>query len=60
MAGVSLAEAIAMVTLRPRQLLRLPAPGLEPGAPADFTLFDWQPGGQLCVRSTIIAGTPIE
>jgi N-acetylglucosamine-6-phosphate deacetylase len=57
MAGVSLAEAIDMVTLRPRQLLGLPAPGLEPGGPADFTLFNWEAGGDLGVRSTIIAGT---
>src|SRR5207248_5833660 len=59
LAGVSMAEAIAMATLRPRQLLGLPAYALEPGAPADLTLFDWEPDGNVRVRSTIIAGTTV-
>ena len=59
-AGVTLAEAIDMVTLRPCALLGLPAARLEPDAPADFTLFNWQPGGDISVCGTLIAGTPVE
>lgn len=37
--GVTLAEAVDMAAIRPRQLLGLPLPVLQPGAPADLILF---------------------
>lgn len=40
MAGVSLAEAIAMASVRPRELMGLPVPRIEAGEPADFVLLD--------------------
>ena len=40
MAGVSLADAIAMATDRPRELIGLPVQGLEVGMPAELVLFD--------------------
>ncbi len=52
-AGVSLAEAVEMAAVRPRQLLGLPVPVLEVGEPADLVVFDWEPGGELRVRETI-------
>jgi N-acetylglucosamine-6-phosphate deacetylase len=55
-AGVSLAEAVDMASARPRELLRLPARRLEVGQPADLMFFDWQPGGDIRVRATIVAG----
>lgn len=39
--------AIAMAAERPRQLLGLPVPRIEPGQPADLVVFDWQPGQEL-------------
>jgi N-acetylglucosamine-6-phosphate deacetylase len=48
-AGVSLAEAVDMATVRPRQLLGLPIPTLDVGQPADLVLFEWQEGGGLGV-----------
>ena len=45
--GVSLAEAVDMASLRPRELLGLPVPRLAPGEPADLVCFDWQPGSDL-------------
>ncbi len=59
MAGVSLAEAIDMASARPRALLGLPSVGLEPGAPADLVLFDWEEGN-LMVRGTIVAGRKVD
>jgi N-acetylglucosamine-6-phosphate deacetylase len=53
MAGVSLAEAITLATVRPRQLLGLPVTTIEVGQPADLVLFDWQEGGELTVREVI-------
>lgn len=47
MAGVSLADAIEMATSRPRELMALPPANLEPGHPADFAVFEWQPDGEL-------------
>jgi N-acetylglucosamine-6-phosphate deacetylase len=55
-AGVSLAEAIDMASERPRRLLGLEPRPLTAGAPADLVLFDWQPGADLDVRATVIAG----
>jgi N-acetylglucosamine-6-phosphate deacetylase len=52
----SLADAIDMASARPRELLRLEPRTLQPGAPADLILFDWQPGSDLRVRATVIAG----
>jgi N-acetylglucosamine-6-phosphate deacetylase len=48
--GVSLRDAIDMATARPRQLLGLPVPTLEPGQPADLVVFDLT-GGTLRVRA---------
>ncbi len=53
--GASLAEAVAMATSQPRKLLGLPACDLQPGMPADLTLFDWD-GETLAVRYTIVRG----
>ena len=50
---VGLRDAVDMAALRPRELLGLPAPRLEAGAPADFVTFDWQPGAELRVRAVI-------
>jgi N-acetylglucosamine-6-phosphate deacetylase len=52
-AGVSLREAVEMATLRPRQLLGLPLPTLEPGHAVDLVLFDWEPDGDVCVRGVV-------
>jgi N-acetylglucosamine-6-phosphate deacetylase len=51
LAGVSLREAVDMAGARPRELLGLPARGLEPGAHAELVLFDWEPGGEVGVRA---------
>jgi N-acetylglucosamine-6-phosphate deacetylase len=53
-AGVSLADAVDMAGARPRQLLGLPPCCLEAGQPAEMVLFDWEPGGELRVRATIV------
>jgi N-acetylglucosamine-6-phosphate deacetylase len=53
---VSLGDAMDMASARPRELLRLGPRTLEPGAPADLILFDWQPGKAFAIASTIIAG----
>lgn len=42
MAGVDFGEAIAMASVRPRELMGLPVPRIEPGEPADFVLLDAQ------------------
>lgn len=52
-AGVSLAEAIDMASVRPRQLLGLPVPEVEAGSSGPFVLFEWQPGGDVMVRQVI-------
>jgi N-acetylglucosamine-6-phosphate deacetylase len=46
-------DAVTMAAIRPRELLGLPVPCIEPGQPADLVLFDWQPGGRLNVKSTV-------
>jgi N-acetylglucosamine-6-phosphate deacetylase len=53
-AEVSLPEAIAMASSQPRELLGLPSRRLEPGQPAELMLFDWQAGGDVQVRATIL------
>ena len=50
-AGVGLADAIDMASVRPRQLLGLPVPAIDAGQPADLMTFDWEPGGDVVVRS---------
>lgn len=52
-AGVTLAEAIDMASIRPRELLGLPIPKLEVGSPAELVLFDWEPEGELVVHQVI-------
>jgi N-acetylglucosamine-6-phosphate deacetylase len=53
MAGVTLADAIDMASLRPRELLGLPPWGLEVDLPARLMLFDTGPAGELVVRHTV-------
>jgi N-acetylglucosamine-6-phosphate deacetylase len=52
-AGMSLADAVDMATVRPRQLLGLPVHTIEVGQPADLVLFDWEPGGDVRVRQIV-------
>jgi len=56
--GVSLRDAVDMAGARPRELLGLPPRRLTPGDPADLVLFDWQEGGNIEIRGTIIGGEP--
>ena len=57
-AGVDLRQAIEMVSTRPAELIGLPHPGLEVGAPANLLLFDLPQAatGALQVRATYQAG----
>jgi N-acetylglucosamine-6-phosphate deacetylase len=50
---VGLRDAIDMASVQPRKLLGLPVPALEAGVLADVLLFDWQPGGDLQVRTVL-------
>lgn len=52
-AGVSLKDAIEMASVRPRQLLGLPVPAIEPGQPADLVVFDHEPGGPIVVHQVV-------
>lgn len=54
LAGVSLADAVDMAGARPRELLRLPPRRLQVGMPAELVLFDWEEGGAVRVRETIV------
>lgn len=54
--GVTLAEAVDMAALRPRQLLGLPFPTLQPGAPADLILFRLDERGLPHVVETWVKG----
>jgi N-acetylglucosamine-6-phosphate deacetylase len=54
-AGVSLADAVDMATVRPRRLLGLPIPTIEAGQPADLVLIEPEPGGELRITSMIPA-----
>jgi N-acetylglucosamine-6-phosphate deacetylase len=58
-AGVTLQEAIDMAGARARELLGLPPQRLEPGFPADLVLFDWEPGGEFRVKTTVIGGRAV-
>jgi N-acetylglucosamine-6-phosphate deacetylase len=50
---VDLPSAVEMAAVRPRELLGLPVPRIEAGNPADFLLFDWQPGAKFQVRKLL-------
>jgi N-acetylglucosamine-6-phosphate deacetylase len=58
-AGVSLADALDMAGARPRELLRLPPRRLQVGEPADLMLFHWQPGADVRLHQTVIAGDTV-
>ncbi len=53
-AGVRLGEALDMASANPRTLLGLPLQRLEAGAEVDLVLFDWEKGGELRVRRTLV------
>ena len=53
MAGVTLADAIDMASIRPRQLMGLPVPDLAVGAKAEFVLFDREDCGDIVVKKTM-------
>jgi N-acetylglucosamine-6-phosphate deacetylase len=53
-AGVSLKDAVEMASVRPRQLLGLPVPAIEPGRPAGLVVFDYEPGGPIHVREVLV------
>lgn len=52
-AGLGLAEAVDLAAVRPRQLLGLPVPAVEPGSPAEFVLFEWEAGSDVRVAEVI-------
>jgi len=52
-AGLSLSEAIDLASLQPRRLLNLPEPTFEIGESVLMMLFEWEPGGDLAVKSII-------
>jgi N-acetylglucosamine-6-phosphate deacetylase len=52
MAGVTLADAIDMAAIRPRELLGLPVPRIAVGEPANMMLFTWN-GEELEVRAVL-------
>jgi N-acetylglucosamine-6-phosphate deacetylase len=54
--GVSLREAIDMAGARPRSLLGLDVNALAEGAAADLIVFDWEPGGAVSMRYTLVGG----
>jgi N-acetylglucosamine-6-phosphate deacetylase len=54
-AGISLADAVDMAGARPRELLGLPPCRLQAGEAANLVLFDWEPGGDVRVR-TVLTG----
>ena len=49
----TLADAIAMASIRPRELLGLPIPAIAPGQQADIVAFDWQPGTEINIKTPI-------
>ncbi len=55
---VGLADAIDMATVRPRELLNLPALRLERGMAADVILFEYGPDKPFELTETLIAGQP--
>lgn len=52
----NLSEAIAMASDNPRQLLQQKKIDIAIGAPADLTLFQWQPGSPLEIQGTLLEG----
>jgi len=52
-ASVSLAEAVEMAAIRPRELLGLPVPAIEVGQLAELVVFEWEPGSDLRVKEII-------
>lgn len=54
--GVSLRDACDMAGAKPRALLGLEARALAVESPADLMLFDYEPGGDVRVTGTVIAG----
>ncbi len=54
--GATLAEAVDMAAIRPRELLGLPLPALRPGAPADLILFRLDEHGLPHVVETLADG----
>jgi len=57
-AGVSVADALDMAGLRPRELLSLTPCRIEAGDPADFVLFDTSPERPFALQSLVLAGQP--
>jgi N-acetylglucosamine-6-phosphate deacetylase len=59
-AGVTLAEAVRMVTANPSRLVGLPVAGghesLRVGANANLTVFDTDGAGGVSIRRTVVAG----
>jgi N-acetylglucosamine-6-phosphate deacetylase len=51
----TLAEAIDMASVRPRELLGLPVPRIEVGANPSLVLFDWQPGQPLVFKGAVMS-----
>jgi N-acetylglucosamine-6-phosphate deacetylase len=51
--GVSLRDAVDMATVRPHELLGLPAAALEAGNRTPLVLFDWRDGGDLRVKRVV-------
>lgn len=51
--GVTLAEAVDMAGARPRELLGLPRPRVQPGETAELVLFDWAAGAALRMVATV-------
>jgi N-acetylglucosamine-6-phosphate deacetylase len=49
----TMADAIGMVAIRPRELLGLPVPAIAPGQQADIVAFDWQPGTEIKIKTQI-------
>jgi N-acetylglucosamine-6-phosphate deacetylase len=47
----ALSDVIAMASIRPRELLGLPAPAIAPGQQADIVAFDWQPGTEFKIKT---------
>jgi dihydroorotase-like cyclic amidohydrolase len=50
---VTLAEAVDMAVVRPRELLGLPVPTIEAGAAAELVVFEWEQGGEVRVREVV-------
>jgi N-acetylglucosamine-6-phosphate deacetylase len=49
----SLADTIDMASNQPRKLLRLPPRRIEVGEPAELIVFEWSPGREFQLRTTV-------